>query len=190
MLLTRRSAKRHVIIAALTLSACAALPGAASAHFGSNSYDRVVGVGTNNPADPTKNINGFLIDVRSGPLGEDPSGVAGFAGPIPNITSYNAGRIQCLRVAGNVATMVYKIQWQKKLPGNMSTRDAVVIFVQDNGYPTKVTKPVDRVANTLFDSTLFPELLNCPDPASPEVAARLAATPILSTGDTVVKDAS
>lgn len=175
MLRTRRTAVAGVTF----LCSFAALTGSASATFGS-SGDRVVGVGTNSAT----TIAGFVLDARSGPSGESPYGLGGFA---TAKDVYNAGAIQCLRVSGNTATMVYKVKWSKGIDPRF---DAVRVYVQDNGAPTKWWQPVDRVRNTLFDSSLFPQFLSCPDPAAQSTTDFLNQASPLSSGDTVVKDAS
>lgn len=185
MLLTRRIA----VAGALTVASFAGLAGSASAHFGSsNNYDRVIGAGLNSATD----IAAFVLDARSGPNGEDPFGVGGFAtkGNDPSFNFiYNAGTIQCLRVSGNTATLVYKVKWQKR-PADLFRFDATRVYVQDNGYPTKLSKPVDRVRNTLFDSSLNPSLLDCPDPADPATTEFINKANVLTAGDVIVKDAS
>ena len=93
-------------------------------------------------------------------------------------------------MSGNTATMVYTVKWQRR-PADLFRFDATRVYVQDNGTPTKWYKPpVDRVRNTLFDSSLNPSFLNCPDPAAPATTAFINAANPLTAGDVVVKDAS
>lgn len=167
----------------------AALVTPAAGSGSSSPKDRVVGLGQNNP--PLGEIAAFMLDARSGPNGESPWGIGGFGMAVSDPAvkfTYNAGIVQCLRVSGNQATLVYRIKWTRWLPGSSSQVDATRVWVQDNGTPANPHEPVDKVVNALFNSQAKPHLLDCPDPASQETAHRFAAVGPLTKGDIWVVD--
>jgi hypothetical protein len=181
---------RIVARRAIPLALCVAAAAPAAALASTPTGDHVFGLGTNNP--PAGDIAAFFLDATSGPSGENAFGFGGFAMPVSDPTTrftYNAGAVQCLRVSGNIATLVFKIQFSRRLPGDMSTVDAARVYVEDNGFPTTPWKPVDRVRNKLFDSTKHPDLLDCPDPADPATKAFIDQAGPLTSGDTTVIDA-
>src|SRR3954453_1449185 len=120
--------------AAAIIAAGALLPAGATAG-GANSnapQDFVVGGGQNNPAPPFP-INHFAINAHSGPNGEDPFGEVHFTDTTsgPPIRRFN-GPVVCLRVTGNLASIVMRFRNTANQPPQFV---GDLLFVQDNGDP-------------------------------------------------------
>jgi hypothetical protein len=178
-------ARRPGRVLGLALAAAAlALPAIALADSGPS----VQGVGENNPV--TGPINRFHVEAKFTGNGKL-NGFAEFRSVDKSLDHRFKGPVICLRVANNpfvtggpVATIVFRIDKLDEPPG--FPFDADVAWIQDNGKANSKDSP-DRIANSLFNSADNPELLNCPDPASAESAARIAGGLTLTKGHLTIK---
>jgi hypothetical protein len=160
--------KRLALIALVT---AAVLAITAAVGVAAGPHDSVKGQGLT--LSPSSNHFGF--SAHSGPSGEDTQG----EGHVHDNTTKDGslkgrfgGPISCLRVAGNRA--VFKIVF--RTARNQFGREAVVIFVEDNGdVPGRESLDRIRIRNTSPDS-------NCPDPLSQPADGHLE-------GDITVNDA-
>src|SRR3954447_17867076 len=123
------------VSAAAIIAAGALLPSGATAD-GANSnapQDFVVGGGENNPL--TAPVNHFAISAHSGPAGENPWGEVHFLNTStgPPQERFN-GPVVCLRVSGNIASIIMRFRTTKNQPPNQGFVGDL-IFVQDNGAP-------------------------------------------------------
>jgi hypothetical protein len=185
MSLTPRSARR--ILLSVGVVAALAVPAAASAHYGPPPppKDYAFGLGDNNP--PNGNIAHFGFSAVSDADGSNANGLAAFAMPDPTLGfTFNAGVVQCLRVSGNVATLVFKVKWSRKPAGDMT--DADRMYIQDNGVPSDPHHPVDKVVNQLFNSSKSPTGLDCPDPTAQSTIDLLNSRDVITKGDVTVID--
>src|SRR3954451_719500 len=103
--------------------------------------DFVVGGGQNNPASGFP-VNHFAINAHSGPNGENPFGEVHFTDTVsgPPIRRFN-GPVVCLRVSGNIASIIMRFRNTKDEPSQFV---GDLMFVQDNGDPVN-GQPVDMV---------------------------------------------
>jgi hypothetical protein len=156
----RRSSIGAVSAAAL-IAGGTLIPAGATAGAGSSSapQDFVVGGGQNNPAPPFP-VNHFAINAHSGPNGENPFGEVHFTDTVsgPPIRRFN-GPVVCLRVSGNIASIIMRFRNTKDEPSQFV---GDLMFVQDNGDPVN-GQPVDMVRNIRLTS--IPP--NCPAPVPP-----------------------
>jgi hypothetical protein len=172
---------RRSLIGAVSAAALIAggtlLPSGATAGAGNSNapQDFVVGGGENNPAPPFP-INHFAINAHSGPNGENPFGEVHFVGTTngPPVRRFN-GPVVCLRVSGNVASIVMRFRNTKDQPPQFV---GDLLFVQDNGEPVN-GQPVDQVRNIRLTS--IPQ--SCPPPMPPGTAP-------ITSGNIQVHDAS
>jgi hypothetical protein len=143
--------KRSLLAAAIAV-ACAALPAAAQAGAGTingndygapKKFDAVVAGGVL-PKAPVFPFNvTFATAAFSGPNGENPFGHMFFSdqgGPNHNKVF---GKVECLRVTGNKATLIYTDK-----PGTTvgEFSDGGIVYFEDNG-PPKNGQPKDVLGN-------------------------------------------
>ncbi len=122
--------------------------------------DSVKGEGLNNP--PNGVINGFKLEVKSGPNGEDVKGKVTFTSKATGRKF--TGEATCLRVTGSQATIVADITKTKNEPDGFGT-NGVIIWVEDNGKKVKGQSP-DEIRNSIVPVDDIPA--SCPAPMDPD----------------------
>jgi hypothetical protein len=175
--------RKVVLLAVLPLAVAPLLP-AATAAAQAPVGDSVVGSGrdcfvddtcTPVPADST-----FVVDARSGPAGENPTGEASYSTGFGFARTLVSGRVVCMSVNGNVA--VVGIVGRVVAPGlGIDIPASAVITVRDQGGEAS---GLDRFSPTLLFSTSPP--FEPPPPNCSSVPAQGGFAN--ERGDLVVRD--
>ena len=147
---------RLVGAAGLVLAGAAFAPGAATA---ASPFDHVVGGGQNNPPNPANPIAHFQINVKSGPNGENPKGSFTFTRTVdgPPTESFSA-TVTCMRVVGNLATVVGLVDRAKNDPFPLNRY--FIVRLKDVGQGSSTE---DEIQNGVYLGDPY----QCPDPIEP-----------------------
>lgn len=141
---------------ASSLLSLAVVTQSAEAHSGYGDYDTIVGLGLNNP--PTNPKAYFAIAARSGPNGESPAGFFAFARPIPAGWAYFSANITCMKVQGNLATVIGYVSRTKNDP--FPADRYYLVRIKDMGQGTLTQ---DEIQNGPYTGDPY----NCPMPTEP-----------------------